>query len=287
MQRRPTRAQTRTQTRSQTSGIARASHGLYSILVLALLLGLTPGLVSAADSAPAGVALVEEMIEAHGGMESWASAPSVTFVEEWLQGAAEEGPKATVRVEQGPRRALIDFLGADMRMAWDGRKAWSVNWSETAPPPRFMALLNYYFLNLPWLTRDPGVILGEPGTARIPGDETEYRTVRMTFEGGVGDTPDDYYVLYIHPQTHRLAANEYIVTYDAILPEGVEHTLPHLLVYDEWTEVDGLVVPTFFTIWEGAEVYARCRIGGWSFSEPFPAERLEMPAGAVVDTSAP
>ena len=48
-----------------------------------------------------------------------------------------------------------------MRLAWDGRRAWSENWN--APyPPRFMALLNYYFLNLPWLTSDPGVILGDP-----------------------------------------------------------------------------------------------------------------------------
>ena len=226
--------------------------------------------------------IVQQMIEAHGGMEAWESAPSVYFEDLW-----GEGPMwSQIQVEQGNRRASIAYPGTEMRMAWDGEMAWSANW-EAPMPPRFFALLNYYFLNLPWVTLDPGVVLEEIGTTLLPDDPVEYRTVKMTFEDGIGDTPDDYYDLLIHPETHRLHANRYIVTYSSILPEGIEHSPEHLLIYDSWETVDGLVVPTSFTIYEEGNVYATCQIRNWSFQKPFDALQLEMPAGAVVDDSQP
>ena len=189
-----------------------------------------------------------------------------------------------VQVEQGARRATLAYVGTPMHMGWDGETAWSVAWASPAPP-RFMALLNYYFLNLPWLTMDPGVHLGEPETGTLPGDDTEYLTVMMTFGEGVGDTPDDWYRLYIHPETRMLAANEYVVTYKSLLPPGEDATPVHLLVYDEWTEVNGLTVPVHYTIHEGDTVYASCAITDWSFSEPFDPASVAMPEGATVDRS--
>jgi hypothetical protein len=147
--------------------------------------------------------------------------------------------------------------------------------------------LNYYFLNLPWLTQDPGVNLEKPGTDRIRGEKTDYITIRMTFADGVGDTPDDYYLLYIDPETFRLKANRYIVTYRDILPDGVTSTPEHLLVYDEFETVDGLLVPKKFTVFEEERVYAACEIGEWSFTDTFDEARMTMPEGAVVDDSDP
>ena len=250
----------------------------------ALVLGSLP--VAAADGPAESLALVDAMIEAHGGLEAWASAPTVSFTDEFRHGEATGGQPSRVTVEQGRRRAYIDFPGTDMRMSWDGEKAWSENW-QAPMPPRFLALLNYYFVNLPWMARDPGVHLSEVGTATIPNDPVEYATVKMTFADDAGDTPDDYYILYIDPATHRLRATEYIVTYRSILPEGMAATPPHLLVFDEMTTVGGLVVPTHFTIHEGPAVYATCQISDWSFEEPFDTSRMEMPEGAAVDTSSP
>ena len=255
-------------------------------VTLALATFCVPTAATAADGPPEALALVDAMIEAHGGMERWANAPTVSFTDEFRPGEATSGPRTRVTVEQGPRRAYLDVLGSDMRVAWDGERAWSENWAMPMPP-RFLALLDYYFLNLPWLASDPGVNLSEVSEGQIPGDPTEYRTVKMTFDPGTGDTPDDYYVLYVDPETDRLKATEYIVTYRAVLGEGEESTTPHLLVYDEWTEVGGLTVPTHYTIYEGDAVYATNQIRDWSFTEPFDASRMEMPEGAVVDTSHP
>lgn len=131
-----------------------------------------------------------------------------------------------------------------------------------------------------------GKSLGDPETARLWDDPTEYVTVRMTFEAGIGDTPDDYYVLYIHPTSKQLKACRYIVTYTEILPEGVESTPEHTFVYDELERVDGLMVPTRCSIYELDQTpYASIEVGGWSFRKPFDASRMSMPEGAVIDTS--
>ncbi len=254
----------------------------YRAAALATVLALAAGGAQGADSAE----IVGKMIDAHGGMAAWTAAPTVAFTEEFRQGEATSGFPGRVVVEQGRRRARLDYGGA-MQAYWDGEKAWSVNWMVPMPP-RFLALLNYYFVNLPWLTQDDGVNLGEPATATLWDDPTEYITVRMTFDAGVGDTPDDYYVLYIHPETHQLRANEYIVTYRGILPEGVTATDPHILVYDEYTEVGGLVVPAHYTIYEAdRSVYGSCALTDWSFTEPWDESWMEMPEGAVVDATQP
>jgi hypothetical protein len=251
---------------------------------------LGAGLLAVVGFATAGLAaetaeqIVDAMIEAHGGWEAWAEAPSVRFEDDW------EGRGGYVTtVEAGRRRAVLESpQPGGPRMVWDGERAWSVNWPENGPPPRFLALLNYYFLTLPWLLKDPGVNLAGPEQGTLFDDPTEWMVLRVTYDAGVGDTPDDWYEVYIHPVSYRLKACRYVVTYDALLPEGVDATPPHILIYDEWDREGGLMVPSRFTIYEeDGSVYARCDISGWSFSEPFDEAWMEMPPGAVIDESRP
>ncbi len=257
---------------------------LVALSAACTLLLLSP---APAPACPTAQKLVEHLVDAHGGLGAWRSAPTVSFQDQWSQPEGEGGPPGRVVVEQGPRRAYIDYPGTDMSMAWDGQRAWSENWQNPAPP-RFFALLNYHFANLPWLVHDPGVVLSEFGPRKLPNDPTEYFSVKITYEAGTGDTPDDYYRLYVHPDTHRLKATEYTVTYDALLPEGVDSTPANLLIYDEWQTVDGLLVPKHFTIYNPAgQVYFRCAFSDWSFSRGFDEGQMTPSANAVIDTSTP
>lgn len=259
----------------------------WAVMVMALAAQFGAGGTMAATGDAQSLAIVAKMIEAHGGMERWRSAPTVSFTDHVVPAGAPAGLVGNTTVEQGRRRAYIEYPAMNMQLGWDGDKAWGENWGVPYPP-RFLALLDYYFLNLPWLALDPGVVLGPPGSARLWDDPVEYITIRMTFEAGVGDTPDDYYVLYIHPVNYLLKACTYIVTYQSLLPEGVSATPEHTLVYDRYQTVDGLVVPIHYTIYESDKrEYASCTIENWSFSEPFDAEKVEMPAGAMLDTSTP
>lgn len=256
-------------------------------LIALAFLALVATLPASLDACPTATKLLEHMGNAHGGMDGWASAPTVCFEDEFKLGEATTGLVSRVCVEQGQRRAYIDYPGTPMTMAWDGAKAWSTNWALPYPP-RFMALLNYHFLNLPWLANDPGVILSEFGRRTLGDDPTEYFSVKITYEEGTGDTPRDYYRLYVHPESHLLKAVEYIVTYKSLLPEGVTETPPNTLIYEDFTEVAGLKVPSNYTIYQAdGTVFGSAEIREWSFGLPFDEARMTMPEGATLDESMP
>jgi hypothetical protein len=225
--------------------------------------------------------VVRQMIEAHGGMDAWRSSPSIRFTERW-----GNGPATRVAVEQGARRVHQEVVGTSARMGWDGERAWSVDWKGA--PPRMAAQLTYYFANLPWMTMDPGVELGTPATGKVWDDTTSYATVLMTFEPGVGDTPDDVFELFIHPQTHVLLACRYVMTYQAALPPGADRAPDHMVIFDRHETVNGLLVPTRFTVYEmDRRKIGECAVTDWSFNQPFDAAMAMMPEGAVVDTTTP
>jgi hypothetical protein len=239
------------------------------------------------DRSEAAQEIISTMISAHGGMEKWRSAPTVSFEDEFLQAGTQQPTISKVTVEQGRRRAYLDFPESKSRITWDGKEAWSENWKAPIPP-RFLALLNYYFLNLAWLAMDSGVNLGEPDTGKLWDDPTAYTTVKMTFDAGVGDTPDDYYILYIDPKSNRLKACEYIATYASIQPPGTKESPAHVLVYEAFSTIDGLVVPTRYSIYDkNHKLLGNCKIRNWSFKKPFDPARMNKPASAVVDTSKP
>ncbi len=239
------------------------------------------------EQTKSGRQVVAQMIEAHGGLEKWRSAPTVSFEAALLPPESDSPLVHRVTVEQGPRRAYLDFPEMGARISWDGEKAWSENWKGPFPP-RFFALLSYYFMNLPWLAADPGVNLSEPGTGRLWDDPTEYITVRMTFQQGVGDTPDDYYLLDIDPRIHRIRAAELTVTYAAVLPPDVD-VMTEVIVYEEFATVDGLTVPTKASIYgkDGSPLASFPEVRDWSFSQPFDESRMIIPPNAVLDTSSP
>ncbi len=238
-----------------------------------------------APAALSGPKIVQEMVAAHGRLEKWRAAPTVSFEDEF---AAPGAPPAVshVTVEQGRRRSYMDVPGTTSTLAWDGERVWTTSWASPAPP-RFVAQLNYYFLNLPWLTQDPGVKLVEEGTGTVLGDSVPSAIVMMTFEPGTGDTPDDYYRLYIDPATKRLRACDYVVTYGSLMPPGAESSPEHHLVFESYETVNGLLVPTSYTIYEDGKVYATCKVRDWSFDQPFDESRMSMPSAASIDTTTP
>ena len=77
------------------------------------------------------------------------------------------------------------------------------------------------------------------------------------------------------------------MTYRSILPEGVEHTPPHVLIYDSFTTINGSKVPSRFNDYEDQALDAGCEIGNWSFDTTFDETRMSMPEGAIVDDSQP
>ena len=126
-------------------------------------------------------------------------------------------------------------------LVFDGSRAWVSPADVEFPRARFHLLTWPYFLAAPFKLDDPGTRIESLG--ELPLREGEpMPAAKLTFGEGVGDTPDDWYILYRDPQTRRLVAMAYIVTYGTPAEQAADE--PHAIVYDGFKAVDGAVVST-------------------------------------------
>jgi len=140
-------------------------------------------------------------------------------------------------------------LGGDTVAVFDGRQAWVAPDSAALPRARFHLRAWPYFLAAPYKLDDPGTRLARRGRMPVQQapaqDDAAFNetmpAARLTFAPGTGDSPDDWYVLYRDPQSGRLAAMGYVVTYGAAT---AEEATPHAIVYGDYEKVDGVPVPT-------------------------------------------
>jgi hypothetical protein len=176
-------------------------HSVTGAILAGLQLALASPLVSAQVSQgtdyadPETRAIVEEMVAAHGGTEAWNRIEAFSFMfftknsgnpEPWLS-------RETVDPRSG--RVYLDWPVLDALIVWDESTVWAVGW-EVPLSPGFFTRLTYSFVTLPWQTQQPGVRLDATGTDRIPNDETEYLTVRMTYDRQTPSSPGNLPALH-------------------------------------------------------------------------------------------
>jgi hypothetical protein len=153
------------------------------------------------------------------------------------------------------------------KLIWDGAYAYvspaDADWAR----PRFTVLTWPYFLCAPFKLSDPGTQLTPQGTARLM--DSTFSTAKLTFGADVGDSPDDWYLLYRDDHQNLLRAMAYIVTYSKSQSEA--ETDPHAISYHDFTEVEGVTFPTEFRFWNWDEAEGltkrrgTARLGGFQF----------------------
>ncbi len=97
-----------------------------------------------------------------------------------------------------------------------------------------------YFFAIPYKLTDPGTNWEDLGNQPLNGKE--YRVGKLSFNDGIGDAPDDWYMIYADPETGLVHAAAYIVTYSNSAEKAEED--PHAIVYTNYKEVDGIPLAT-------------------------------------------
>lgn len=106
-----------------------------------------------------------------------------------------------------------------------------------------------YFFSLPYKLNDPGTNLRAMGKKQLDGEERE--AYKLTFASGTGDTPDDWYIIYLN-KDRTVHAAAYIVTFGGKEQTTAEEN-PHCIVYSDYKEVQGVPIATNWKFYNWSE----------------------------------
>ncbi|GJM30731.1 MAG: hypothetical protein DHS20C17_33660 [Cyclobacteriaceae bacterium] len=185
--------------------------------------------------------LIWKSIEAHGGLYRWFSNGPLYFRFNY-QNLESGGPDTYQTVDTWSSKARHQLVAdTSIEYGWDGEKAWKYPYdAEIEENPRFWALTPFYFTAVPFVLADEGIGLEYKGIIEF--ENNKYHQILTTFKEGMGDSPDDFYVLYIDTNTFRVGGLRYIVSYPGYYDKGEHGAERHMTYYGEQT-VDGILFP--------------------------------------------
>lgn len=208
-----------------------------------LLLLALPTTLALADGPADATALAQASMRAHGVERWWGTRALRADVRIVFGGkVAVDG---TFTFETNAGRARYDMRSGPS-VLFDGKTAWAMPAGAQVPRGRFHVLTWPWFVYAPFKQDGSGVKLGEIEHRTFRGKR--YATILQTFAKGEGDTPDDWYRLYIDPQTKRLAAMSYIVTYGRSLAKAQQSV--SIIVYSNEIDVDGCWIARDLTFYK-------------------------------------
>lgn len=232
--------------------------------------------------------IVWKAMEAHGGLERWYGNGPLSFRFNYrpLDGKTPRDSYQTIDTWSN-RARHTSATDSTAHFGWTGKIAWvqAADSTAFAYDTKFWALTPIYFLGQPFILDGAGVNLELlPKTVY---KEVSQDVVKVTFDAGTGDAPDDYYILYFQEDTHLLSAIRYIVSYPAYFEDGGHLPEKFMEVIGAET-VDGIRFPTSYkTHWltddakPGAYI-TKIEVSDIHFRQQLNKDFFAVPKGAKV-----
>lgn len=178
-----------------------------------------------------GIKLLDQCITAHGGIDNWNKFSGLSYV-------VESGDKSLYQLTQLQDRRTYskskDFeLGSDGKMVWVTPNADKVPGKSAA----FYYNLDFYFVAIPFVLKDPGVNVTYMGKASPDG--LEYDLLKISYGSDVGLSAEDLYFLYLDPISHQLKILTYTVSYFDKTNDKVNSAKKYL----DYQDVQGILMP--------------------------------------------
>lgn len=174
---------------------------------------------------------ITKVFEAHGGLDAWNTMKSLEF-----SMPTDDGLEITT-TDLKDRYALIEM--PKHTIGYDGNQVWMTSKDTTSYKgnPKFYYNLMFYFYAMPFILADDGIMYEKAAPLTFEGKS--YPSIKISYESGIGESPDDEYILYYDSATNQMAWLAYTVTY--FTKEKTKEF--HFIKYSEWQEVDGLLLP--------------------------------------------
>lgn len=134
-------------------------------------------------------------------------------------------------------------------LIFDGEKVYQTPPDVEDARMRFHIFTWSYFFLFPYKLSDPGTLWNEYENNKLA--DKSFDTQKLTFEKGVGDSPDDWYIVYADPETNVLKYSSYIVTFFESKEEAEKD--PHAIEYSNYKEIKGIPISTHWEFWGWTE----------------------------------
>ena len=237
------------------------------------------------SSSQAGKKIWKAM-KAHGGLDKWYANGPLRFHFNY-QPLDGNTPRNTIQISDNWSAKARHKMAVDTsrQFGWDGSRAWALpNPSEIPFDARFWALTPYYFVGIPFVLGDEGVHLEGLGKDSLNG--TTFDLFKVTFGEGVGDAPDDFYIIYLRTDSGKVAAYRYVVSYPAYFPDG-GHTPEKIMVLEGEQEVSRILFPEEYQtfMWEDQQkgsYVTNISLSDLAFLPDLPQAYFEVPQGAEI-----
>jgi hypothetical protein len=212
--------------------------GLIFCIVTALCLGL------GCHSKPVQHATLAEQISHAHDASDWRLQRALTGdIHAEFESEASFDAKFTYEISSGRVRML---LPDDTVLVFDGQTAWVSPASSPVKNARSILKTWPNFIAVPFKLGDVGVQVGPTESRTFAGQK--YDTARVTLPPRQADSPDDWYIVYADPQTHRVHALAYLFTHGRKLDDP--NNSPHAVTYYDFKEFGGIVIPTVWRFWQ-------------------------------------
>lgn len=183
-----------------------------------------------AEKAKEFPAQLQAVFAAHGGLDHWKQMNNLCFEMKGKNG------DETHTISLPNRKTKIE--SKDWSIGNDANGVWLLKHDlDYEGNPIFYHNLMFYFYAMPFIIADPGTNYNAVGTTELDGKM--YNGFKISYNEGVGDSPEDEYILYFDSTTNKMAWLAYTVTFK----DQKKSDDWHYIKYDKWQDVNGLLLP--------------------------------------------
>ncbi|WP_339628830.1 hypothetical protein [uncultured Maribacter sp.] len=232
--------------------------------------------------------VVWNAMEAHGGLVTWYANGPLSFRFNYQPQDGKTPRDSYQIVDTWSNRAVhTSATDSAAHFGWTGEQAWIKTKDSTSfeYDTKFWALTPLYFYGQPFVLDGEGVNLEL--LPEVSYKEQKQDVVKVTFDAGTGDAPDDYYILYFGEESHKIAAIRYIVSYPEYFKDGGHAPEKFMEVIGENT-VNGILFPTSYkTHWltkdeKPGEYITKIDVSNVSFKNDLPKDFFDVPKDAKI-----
>lgn len=178
---------------------------------------------------------ISKLFDAHGGLENWKAMQSLEFTI-----PNDHGDEVTTTHLQ-TRKSLITM--PNHTIGYNGKDVWLHNKDTTAYKgnAKFYYNLMFYFYAMPFVLADDGI--NYENVEPLVFEDKSYPGMKISYDTGVGESPDDEYIVYFDSETNTMAWLAYTVTYFS----KEKSKAFRFIKYNDWQTVNGLLLPERLT----------------------------------------